>query len=316
MTNQNNEKSKNGKRIALILLALLLIAAIAFGAYTYSKYISSANGTGSASVAKWGFTITASNVNDTDDTNVFGQYYGTSGTEQDGKDNAVIAGASSEVVAPGAKGSFRFSVTGDAEVQATLETALTLTDDIFITLQDADQTATEIEYHPVLFTLKGGASFENMAVIETTGNVELENVPLAVIAKAIEADTTNLNQASIAPNNSPALSLYYELSWAWAFEITDAATLYTNNAGVLSAYNGAKFEKDAINALDTVLGQLSNETSLSNVTVSDNTVTTPNVWNVLTTNGTAEESKNYSTDMDFALNISITQINTVVTQQP
>ena len=32
MTNQSNEKSKNGKRLALILLALLLIAAIAFGA--------------------------------------------------------------------------------------------------------------------------------------------------------------------------------------------------------------------------------------------------------------------------------------------
>ena len=31
MTNQNNDKSKNGKRIALILVALLLIAAIAFG---------------------------------------------------------------------------------------------------------------------------------------------------------------------------------------------------------------------------------------------------------------------------------------------
>ena len=39
MTNQNNDKSKNGKRIALILVALLLIAAIAFGAYTYSKYV-------------------------------------------------------------------------------------------------------------------------------------------------------------------------------------------------------------------------------------------------------------------------------------
>ena len=147
MTNQNNEKSKNGKRIALILLALLLIAAIAFGAYTYSKYISSANGTGSASVAKWGFTITASNVNDTDDTNVFGQYYGTSGTEQDGKDNAVIAGASSEVVAPGAKGSFRFSVTGDAEVQATLKTEITKVaedqdiQDVYLTLSNGSDSS-------------------------------------------------------------------------------------------------------------------------------------------------------------------------------
>ncbi len=301
MTNQNNEKSKNGKRIALILLALLLIAAIAFGAYTYSKYVSSGNGSGSATVAKWGFTITASSKVDSNDNNVFGQYYNTSGTEQDSSNSAVIASASNkDVVAPGAKGSFRFSVTGDAEVQAELSTALSITNDIFITLQDADNTSTEIEYHPVLFTLKSGESFESMSEIS-----DCVNVPLAVIAKYIDEDTSNLNQASIAPNSSK-LSLYYELSWSWAFEVASDATLYTNNDGVLTAYNNAKFGKEAINTLDTVLGQLSNRTSFTtDITVSDNTQPTANVWKVVTT--TSEEQSNYSTDISFALKISVSQ---------
>ena len=57
MTNQNNEKSKNGKRLALILIAILLLVAIAFGAYTYSRYVTRDSGNGEATVAKWGYTI-------------------------------------------------------------------------------------------------------------------------------------------------------------------------------------------------------------------------------------------------------------------
>lgn len=246
-------------------------------------------------------SITASSKVDSNDNNVFGQYYNTSGTEQNSSNSAVIASASNkDVVAPGAKGSFRFSVTGDAEVQAELSTALSITNDIFITLQDADNTSTEIEYHPVLFTLKSGESFESMSEIS-----DCVNVPLAVIAKYIDEDTSNLNQASIAPNSSK-LSLYYELSWSWAFEVASDATLYTNNDGVLTAYNNAKFGKEAINTLDTVLGQLSNRTSFTtDITVSDNTQPTANVWKVVTT--TSEEQSNYSTDISFALKISVSQ---------
>ena len=105
MTNQNNDKSKNGKRIALILVALLLIAAIAFGAYTYSKYVSSGEGQDSATVAAWGYTVT---VGTGDDTGFgFSQYYGADGEADADGTSAVIAGITSDknVVAPGAKGS-------------------------------------------------------------------------------------------------------------------------------------------------------------------------------------------------------------------
>ena len=58
--NQSNAKSK--KRIALILVALLLLAAIAFGAYTYSRYVTSGSGNGSANVAAWGYSLTVGNT--------------------------------------------------------------------------------------------------------------------------------------------------------------------------------------------------------------------------------------------------------------
>ena len=111
MTNQNNEKSKNGKRIALILLALLLIAAIAFGAYTYSKYISEGNGGGTATVAKWGFNINVSSAENRD----FSTRYDDTGYEN-AAGVSIISSSEGNVVAPGAKGAIDFSLSGDAEV--------------------------------------------------------------------------------------------------------------------------------------------------------------------------------------------------------
>lgn len=103
MTNQNNDKSKNGKRIALILVALLLIAAIAFGAYTYSKYVSDASGSGTATVAKWGFnmSITDNSANGGDKFG-FANDYSSSGTAQNSEDSAVISASagSTNIVAP------------------------------------------------------------------------------------------------------------------------------------------------------------------------------------------------------------------------
>lgn len=238
MTNQNNEKSKNGKRIALILLALLLIAAIAFGAYTYSKYISSANGTGSASVAKWGFTITASNVNDTDDTNVFGQYYGTSGTEQDGKDNAVIAGASSEVVAPGAKGSFTFTVGGTAEVRAKISATVTTNKDVSLTLTKSGSDS--VVYNPIKFTLNDGST--DVVTDGTMADVK-EYLEGESFTKTINAGTELTSKT-------------YTLSWEWIFEGEN-----------LTVGESTTVDCDE---LDTILGQIaSNSESPETYTILD-----------------------------------------------
>ena len=56
---QNASKKDNRKSILVIGLLLLLVAVIGFGGYTLSKYVTKKSETGSASVAKWGYTVEA-----------------------------------------------------------------------------------------------------------------------------------------------------------------------------------------------------------------------------------------------------------------
>ncbi len=225
MTNQNNDKSKNGKRIALILVALLLIAAIAFGAYTYSKYVENAKGSGSANVAQWGFTVSMENGENAG----FSTKYNASGTA-DQSGTAIVADTSSDdgnVVAPGANGQISFTVGGKAEVLAKITTSITNTSEISLTLTKDD---VDVVYYPIKYTLNDGTSD-----IVNGGT-------MAEVATAITSDST-LNQTSIAAGTT-ITEKTYTLSWEWAFE-------------------GATFEVDSTNhytvdgnELDTILGHI------------------------------------------------------------
>ena len=225
MTNQtNNEKSKNGKRLALILVALLLIAAVAFGAFTYSRYISEINGTGSATVAKWGFTanISAEDMG-------FSKMYKTDGTATTEAAEAVIS-SKNTVVAPGAKGSVTFTVGGEAEVNAKITYALSAVgeagaiSDVSLTLENA--SGTPVTYYPIKWTLNNGTSDvvagKTLADVQSYLTDTLGSQPIKAGTKLTE--TT------------------YTLSWAWAF---DNETPVTAGDSTLDC-----------DALDTLLGKL------------------------------------------------------------
>lgn len=224
MTNQNNDKSKNGKRIALILVALLLIAAIAFGAYTYSKYVENAKGAGSANVAQWGFTVSMENGENAG----FSTKYNASGTA-DQSGTAIVADTSTDgnVVAPGANGQISFTVGGKAEVLAKITTSITNTSEISLTLTKDD---VDVVYYPIKYTLNNG-----------TSDI-VDDGTMADVVTAITSDST-LNQTSIAAGTT-ITEKTYTLSWEWAFE-------------------GATFEVDDTNQytvdgneLDTILGHI------------------------------------------------------------
>ena len=239
MTNQNNDKSKNGKRIALILVALLLIAAIAFGAYTYSKYVEKANGSGSANVAQWGFTVSMQNG----DNAGFSTKYNADGTA-DQSGTAIVADTDTDgnVVAPGAKGNLSFTVSGKAEVLAKITTTVTNTSEISLTLTNEDDV--DVVYNPVKYTLNDG-----------TSDI-VDGGTMADVKTAIESDST-LTQTSIAAGTE-ITEKTYTLSWEWAFD-------------------GSTFEVDSTNhytvdgnELDTILGHIAaNSTSPTSYTVTD-----------------------------------------------
>lgn len=231
MTNQNNDKSKNGKRIALILVALLLIAAIAFGAYTYSKYVSDASGSGTATVAKWGFnmSITDNGANGGDKFG-FANDYSSSGTAQNSEDSAVISASagSTNIVAPGAKGGLTFTIgDGTSEVQAALTAELARDAHIFITLTAGDNTYT---YSPITYSLSGQATATGFDDVKT----------------AIDG----LSNKSIAPGTAITGAGTYNIVWEWEYEPASVTLVQTAGSGG----NVTLTEDMDINKLHTVLG--------------------------------------------------------------
>lgn len=276
MTNQtNNEKSKNGKRLALILVALLLIAAVAFGAFTYSRYITEKEGTGSATVAKWGYTLTIGDGTENEDMG-FSQFYGSQGTEVEDNTAAVIAGVTNDknVVAPGANGSVTFTVGGTAEVNAKITYALSAVgeaediSDVSLTLENGDAS---VIYNPIKWTLNNG----------TTDVVDAET--LTDVQEYLKGLTKEFKAGTPLPETT------YTLSWAWAF---DNETPVTAGDSTLDC-----------DALDTLLGKLATQSQpvsdLDGYTAED---ASGDDWIVT----------GYSINVGFVLSITIEQINTVV----
>lgn len=256
MTNQNNDKSKNGKRIALILVALLLIAAIAFGAYTYSKYVTSDEGQDSATVAAWSYTVTVGNG--TDNGFGFSQYYGADGVADADGASAVIAGITSDknVVAPGAHGSTTITISGYAEVDAALSVAVADTfSDIYIEMTASGQTPGTLYYFPVLFSLES----------DDDQFTDITNQPLANVVAALEG----LNEELQSSTSTTGTTTTYTLSWAWAFEGTAESAgqpqnvLWTKRGDTYIAHT-AKITAADVDKLDTSLGQAVTSVDLSN----------------------------------------------------
>lgn len=203
MRQTQNTKKDNRKSIFVIALLLLLVAVIGFGGYTMSKYISSKTEKGSASVAKWGFTVTANSDE------LFGQNYkfveNVSKVTKDTGSLTVKADTKNDteeqkrmVVAPGTTGKITFDIKGKAEVLAAVKIDFDYTHDVALkyTNNGADVAT---PYTPVVWTLKKGTK-----TLATGTLAAIKTELLKVAETKIEAGTE--------VNDS------YELSWAWAFE--------------------------------------------------------------------------------------------------
>lgn len=281
MTNQQNERSNNGKRIVLIMLAILLIAAIAFGAYTYSKYVTSKEGKGSATVAKWGFTVTMqSDDSEAGDNFGFSQYYKADGTAANAEAN-IIDGTNGKVVAPGTKGSFTFSVSGTAEVQAKITADLTVTSDVALVMEKDGDSTTNFTYNPVRFTLSKLGDDSQYTAVNGGSNLTL---------KGLEAEVEGLfanDNNTINPGEKAEGAGTYKIEWAWAYE--------SNNFTAGSV----ELNKDNVNALDTLLGKASN---INFEGLTDDEVTIENTPYVCDVDNEAN-----STTLAFSLKIRVEQ---------
>lgn len=201
---QNAQKKDNRKSIFVIGLLLLLVAVIGFGGYTLSKYVTEKEAKGSASVAKWGFTVNA------DADKLFGKEYkwdGTNSTVSATGDTITVKANSAtgtNLVAPGTTGSMTFTIAGTAEVKAKVEIAFTANKDVVLEYKKGGTAGT---YNPVKWTLKKGE------------DILVENSTLAAIAdelsKAVYDETIN-------PGASYTNAGTYTIEWVWAFDDTTA----------------------------------------------------------------------------------------------
>lgn len=202
---QNAQKKDNRKSIFVIGLLLLLVAVIGFGGYTLSKYVTEKKETGSASVAKWGFTVSA------DATNLFGAKYkydtaknSSVATTDDTATFTVKADDNTNRVAPGTTGSMTFTIGGKAEVKAKVEIALTDNKDVVLKYKKGETAGT---YNPVKWTLKKG---EEKLV---------ENSTLAAIADKLNEVVYD---ETINPGASYTNAGIYTIEWVWAYDDTTA----------------------------------------------------------------------------------------------
>ena len=178
MTQQKTERKNNKKTAVIVALLLALIALLCFGGYTFSKYVTSGSGNGTANVAKWGYTASV------DTTKLFGKEYkydaakAASTVDGTGANLTVKADTANErnLVAPGTAGSMTFTVGGQAEVRARLHMSLTPTKDVVLKIKKTGDAA-YTDYNPVKWTLKKG------------GATVAENVTLEVIADKVTHDT-------------------------------------------------------------------------------------------------------------------------------
>lgn len=239
---QNTQKNSNKKSVFVIALLLLLVAVIGFGGYTMSKYISSKTADGTASVAKWGFEVTANGDG------LFGKEY----KYDAGKKASVIkddtsatltvqaaTGNTSNLVAPGTTGSMTFSITGTAEVRSQISVSLTGNDVVL------KYTATGVangEYAPVKWTLKKKGETE--ALVNNGSFKDLQDGLAGLSATVVEANAAYANAGE------------YTIEWAWAFETGD-----NDNDKALN------------NKLDTFLGMISKDSEFSSYTDGTNTYT-------------------------------------------
>lgn len=234
---KQTEKKENKRRKGLIFVMLLaLVVALAFGGYTFSKYITTKQQSGQAQVAKWGFKIS---VNAAD---LFGKNYiwdnvknGSIVTNEIDKTKVTVqADGDYNVVAPGTKGSMTFKVEGKAEVLAQLKLELSGVKDIVLKIAKGGTT---YEYYPVKWTLMQGAN-------KLVDGGKLSDVE------------TKLNDVNAEWNRNinvnTEITYEFTLSWEWAF---DVAVIPADLAAL-----GLKVDQ-----LDTILGYLMNETTVDDI---------------------------------------------------
>ena len=269
-------KTNNRKKLGVIAVLLVMLIAIGVAAgTTFAKYISSASvESQQATVAKWGFTLTA-NAPDlfaTDYGNASDSYAtalpSTSSTAGVVSSASVTSGSRSKVVAPGTKGSAKFiSINGSAEVDSVLKIVI---DKNFATPKLSNGT-TANDYYPLVWKING-TRVGNASTGVVTANdfaTTIKTLLQAALPSGVTATTSTdtagnyVLTVELPANTGFSSAFEIEISWEWPYESSSTSD----------------DEKKAVNDKDTLLGSLTagtlDRTEYKNYY--DNSVTTASI---------------------------------------
>ena len=293
------KKNKMMRAASALLVATLLSTSIISG--TFAKYTTSAEGSDSARVAKWGIQMEKG-------ADMFSATYDSS------KDAKTVNASdnSTKVVAPGTSGSTEYKVTGapetayaitfkgvknnDVFLESGLKYAYTDSDTAKNTKYTVPASASEgtvnSNYYPINYSVKitSSGAFGNTA--ETVGENNYiketnKEQTFETLAEAMEA-LSNTKITYKTPNTEAGLTV--TISWNWQFDDEDATEkIKVNNHTANDAY-------------DTVLGDIAAKNTDLSIGTDTNALTAIEA-------STAETGTNYDTKIGYTLTMTATQID-------
>ena len=203
-------KANKIMRVASVLLVAVLLTTCAISS-TFAKYVTTASGSDTARVAKWGVSITVPGT-------MFSDSYkdtATTYTANETGDTITVQADTqgTKILAPGTNGTLaNLAVTGTPEVDVTV----TYTADLVLT----NWKIGENEYCPIVFTVAGntiqmGGEINTVAKLETA----VENA----IAAVTNTYNTNTNLSTVVNDD-------LVVTWAWAYSGNDVNDTALGNA--------------------------------------------------------------------------------------
>lgn len=198
-------------RMASVLLIAVLMSTCAISG-TFAKYVTSAEGTDTARVAKWGVTITPNGT-------LFEKQYGKDDGTYTLGDDTVVSSDEWKLVAPGTTdGLTEVVLAGTPEVATRVTYAATVNLDGWVL---SDST----EYCPIVISVEGVTYGTNVtdATNKYATVAELETAvknAIEACKKDYEPNTNLATKATDVPS----------VTWSWAFETgADEAAKVENN---------------------------------------------------------------------------------------
>lgn len=241
-------KKNNALMRASGILLVLTLGTSCFVGGTFAKYVSEADATDTARVAKWGVTVAVAG-------DAFSTTYGKDDISSTVETNTVISSNEDNVVAPGTKGSFggydeheplpALTITGEPEVAVNVNTDATVTLNNWV---DADNNTNF--YCPLVFTIQSGTKTETVCGLHYNSTNGGMNSFKAAIEEAIE-ETINGDY----PANQKLEDLDLVITWEWPFEDSDHSG--HDKDGTVGAFTDADTRShtyDQTDAKDTYLG--------------------------------------------------------------